>query len=262
MLKCNTQTTKERFRKTLFRFDKQKKVAHMKLSEFLFKSYGCNEPIYVDEVEYDGYSRSWIFNEFKKFVDSGLMRRFDKGIYYFPSDQESDAGIDPAKIIHKRFIASGTDIYGYISGQSLLYDLSLSRERPAILELVTNNESSNMRVISVGPEKIRARRSRTIVTQWNVKILQYLDLIKELDPDLEKLTDAHKKILGEYVMELTINRESIIEYGRFFSSRVARKSLDFFVAYTTEKYPTKTKPSTVDDYFADKERIYSDQAAV
>ncbi|MDR1537184.1 MAG: hypothetical protein LBU32_04160 [Clostridiales bacterium] len=224
----------------------------MKLSEFLFKSYGCNEPIYVDEVEYDTYSRSWIFNEFKKIVDSGDMKRFDKGIYYFPSSPDDDAGLDPQKIIQKRFIASGVDVYGYISGKSLLSDMGLSKENPAMLELVTNNESSNMRVITIGPVQVKARRSRTTVTRWNSKTLQYLDLIKELN--LDQLDEARKRIMEKYIMDSTFTREAILEYGRFFSAKVARQALDYFDAVLLDKYSPKHAESfSVADYFSESD---------
>jgi len=48
----------------------------MGFCEYLKETYGCNEPIYVDEIQYEGYSRSWIFTELKKLVESGEIKRF------------------------------------------------------------------------------------------------------------------------------------------------------------------------------------------
>ena len=45
----------------------------MSFRDDLKEKYGCNEPIYVDEIQYQGYSRSWIFTELKKLVDSGEL---------------------------------------------------------------------------------------------------------------------------------------------------------------------------------------------
>lgn len=54
------------------------------LKEYLEKTYGCNEPIFINEIQLDGISDNALRQYFKRMVKSGDLIRFDTGIYYLP----------------------------------------------------------------------------------------------------------------------------------------------------------------------------------
>ena len=123
----------------------------MNFEEYLKQEFGLNEPIYVDEIQFEEYSRSWIFMQMKKLVDAGIIKRFDIGIYYFPIKFPfGDSSLDPYKIVEKRFLSDGENVYGYISGLSLKNSVGLSTQCPNLIEVTTNNEHSRVRDIKIG----------------------------------------------------------------------------------------------------------------
>ena len=56
----------------------------MAFYDYLMNSYGYNEPIFVESLRFEQYSRPWLFKEIRKLCENGKLKRFDKGIYYIP----------------------------------------------------------------------------------------------------------------------------------------------------------------------------------
>lgn len=54
------------------------------LKEYLEKTYGYNEPIFISEIQLDGMNDNALRQYFKRMLKSGDMARFDTGIYYLP----------------------------------------------------------------------------------------------------------------------------------------------------------------------------------
>ena len=202
----------------------------MSFRDDLKEKYGCNEPIYVDEIQYKGYSRSWIFTELKKLVDSGELKRFDVGIYYFPKKMPyGDSVLNPRKVVQKRFLGSGGEVYGYVAGLSLLNQAGLSAQVPNLLELVTNNESTRVRDIMVGNQRVRARRSRATVTKENANTLQFLDLMNSIRPSA--LDETERFMLSRYVKSSGVTRDAVAQYAGLFPAKVMRNMLESGVVY-------------------------------
>jgi len=202
----------------------------MGFCKYLKEKYGCNEPIYVDEIQYEGYSRSWIFTELKKLVGSGELKRFAVGIYYFPTKTPyGDSVLDPRKIVQKRFLGSDGEVYGYVAGRSLLNQAGLSTQVPNLLELVTNNESTRVRDIMVGFQRVRARRSRTTVTKENANTLQFLDLMNSITPNA--LDETERFMLKRYIKSSGISRDAVAQYAGYFPARVMKNMVESGAVY-------------------------------
>lgn len=202
----------------------------MSFRDYLKEQYGYNEPIYVDEIQYEGYSRSWLFTELKKMVSSGELKRFDIGIYYFPTKMPyGDSVLNPRKVVQKRFLGGGDEVYGYVAGLSLLNQAGLSTQVPNLLELVTNNESTRVRDIMVGNQRVRARRSRTAVTRENASTLQFLDLMNSITPSA--LDETERFMLSRYVKSSGVTRDAVAQYAGFFPTRVMKNMVESGVVY-------------------------------
>ncbi|MCL2321993.1 MAG: hypothetical protein FWC47_07815, partial [Oscillospiraceae bacterium] len=89
----------------------------MTFIEYLKEKYGYNEPIYAEEIQFENYSHSWISKELKKLVDSDEIKRFDTGIYYLAKKMPwGYSKLNPRKVVNRRFISDGDDVYGYVAG--------------------------------------------------------------------------------------------------------------------------------------------------
>ena len=202
----------------------------MTLKEYLIDKYGYNEPICVNEIQFKDYSRPWVFKELKKLVDNGEIRRFDLGIYYFPKKMPfGDSYLNPRKVVEHRFLSNGCEVYGYIAGASLLNQAGLTTQVPNLIELVTNNESTRVRDIMVGNQRVRARRSRTAVTEENAGTLQFLDLMNSITPSA--MDETEKLMLSKYTAASNVTKASVSEYSRFFPAKAVRNMLESGVIY-------------------------------
>jgi hypothetical protein len=202
----------------------------MTFGEYLKSKYGFNEPIYIEEIGFKGYSRPWIFNELNKLIKSGDIKRFDTGIYYFPVKMFfGDSLLDSRKVVERRFISDGNEIYGYISGVSLLNLIGLSTQVPNLLELVTNNETTRVRDIKIGTQRVRARRSRTTVTKENAGVLQFLDLMNIVTPSAMDETEMF--MLRKYTEASGVTQSMVMQYAGIFPAKAIKNMVESGIAY-------------------------------
>jgi hypothetical protein len=202
----------------------------MTLGEYLKDKYGYNEPIYIDDIRFKDYSRSWLFKELKKLVDNNDIKRFDKGIYYFPVKMFfGDSFLDPRKVVERRFISDGNDVYGYVAGASLLNLAGLSTQVPNLIELVTNNETTRIREITIGTQKVRARRSRTTITKENVNTLQFLDLMNSVTP--AAMDETEQFMLRKYTKDSGVTRNAVTQYAGIFPARAMKNMVESGIVY-------------------------------
>ena len=202
----------------------------MTLGEYLKDKFGCNEPIYISEIRFKDYSRSWIFSQLKKLVESGEIKRFDRGIYYFSvKTLFGDSLLDPYKVLVRRFLSDGNNIYGYFAGAYLLNRTGLSTQVPALIELVSNNEKTRVRDIEIGKTRIRVRRSRTTVTKENITTLQFLDLMNSVT--LASMDETKKFMLRRYIKESGVTRNAVTQYANLFPTKVMENIIESGIAY-------------------------------
>ena len=202
----------------------------MDFQEFLKDKFGVNEPIYLEEIKFNNYSRPWIFRELKKLVDSGELKRFDTGIYYFPNKMPwGDSKLNPRKVVERRFLSDGDEVYGYIAGVSLLNQTGLSTQVPNLIELVTNNESTRVRDINVGNQRVRARRSRTSISKENANALQFLDLMNVISPPF--MDETEQFMLKKYIKDSGVTRNEISAYAGLFPAKVMKNMIESGAIY-------------------------------
>ena len=139
------------------------------LYEYLLDTFGTNEPISVSDIKYGGYSRPWIDKELSKLCKSKKIVRYERGIYYIPSQTPFGASVlNPNKIIKYKYIEKCGKINGFYMGLSALNRYGLTTQVPNTTEICTNNETSKLRSVKVGNMSVILRKSRTAITNENV----------------------------------------------------------------------------------------------
>lgn len=77
----------------------------MTLLEMLYQQYGTNEPILLSEITFEDYSRPWIMKQLQLLCESGDLCKYEKGVYYVPTDTFFGKSIlNPRKVIEKKYI--------------------------------------------------------------------------------------------------------------------------------------------------------------
>jgi len=206
----------------------------MGFSEYLKNTFGINEPIPIEKISFKNYSRQWIFKEIKKLTDNGELKRFDRGVYYFPKIMPwGESTLDPYKIVFPRFITDGNEVYGYITGLSLWNMSGLSTQVPNLLEIATNHETTRVRDIYIGNQRVRVRKSRTKITMKNDKTLQFLDLMNVMQSPVE-MDEKERFMLSKFsnrAKESGVTKESLTEYLRYFPARATKNLIESGVIY-------------------------------
>lgn len=202
----------------------------MTFFEKLIKDFGYNQPILVSEVEYDNYDSQAIYRELSRLCAKKFVVRFDTGIYYIPkTTQFGVAYFNPKKVIDKKFIREGENVFGYYSGSYLQYELGISKLKPAVIEIYTNEESRDLHKVKLGNYQISLRKPRTKIDKFNASVLCFLELMNGID--VETLDEYKRKLITDYIAENRITQRQITKYITYFPDKTCRNLIESEVIY-------------------------------
>lgn len=103
----------------------------MNLYESLLSEFGYNKPILFSEIKFNNWCAQKISRDLRKLCQDGKVVKFDSGIYYIPkTTQFGVAYFNPKKVIDKKFIREGENVFGYYSGSYLQYEAYLNSNPP------------------------------------------------------------------------------------------------------------------------------------
>lgn len=202
----------------------------MDFFNYLLNTYGTNEVILSRELSFKEYSLPWIKKMLKKLCDEEKLIRFEKGIYYIPTDTVfGKSRLDPKKVIEKKYINDGSGIIGYFSGITFMNMLGLSNQMPNVIEIYTNNEPSRAREVPVGSQKVLLRKSRALIDSNNVATMSFLELMNFTDAGFY---DSEKnKIIEDYIKKNRITKKMITRYAPYFPDKAMRTLVESEAIY-------------------------------
>ena len=203
----------------------------MPLFESLMQQYGVNEPILFSMLSFEDYSRPWIYKQLNQLCEEGKLVRYEKGVYYIPTQTPFGKSLlNPRKVIERKYISQGGETVGYYSGITFQNQLRLTTQMPNVIELYTNNETTRSRDVYVGKQKVRLRRARTRITAANADVLSFLELMNDLTSDL--LNDEKKAIIARFISDRKITRKDIATYAPVFPDKAMRTLIESEVIYS------------------------------
>ncbi len=203
----------------------------MTLFESLLQQYGVNEPILSSELSFGNYSRPWIYKQLNQLCEEGKLVRYEKGVYYIPTQTPFGKSLlNPRKVIERKYISQKGETVGYYSGITFQNQLRLTTQMPNVIEVYTNNETTRSRDVYVGKQKVRLRRARTRITAANADVLSFLELMNDLTSDL--LNDEKKAIIARFISDRKITRKDISTYAPVFPDKAMRTLIESEVIYS------------------------------
>ena len=191
------------------------------LYEYLLKNYQINEPIFMADIELQ-VSNNNLRQMFKNLCDTGKIIRYDNGIYYIPKESKLKGAVPfpPERVILYKYILCKNQIEGYYSGYTFANQMGLTSQVPVTIEIVSNNASAIRREINLCGQRFILRKPRTKVTEDNVRILQLLDLLKDIwEYTEDEAEDVSEKIMN-YMKKENIKREQFDKYISLYPDRV------------------------------------------
>ena len=202
----------------------------MNLYEILLSEFGYNKPILFSEIKFNDWCPQQISRDLRKLCQDGKVVKFYSGIYYIPKTTPFGvAYFNPKKIIDKKFIKDGENVFGYYSGGYLQYELGLSKLKPAVIEIYTNEESRDLHKIKLGNYQIALRKPRTKIDEHNASALCFLELMNGIDT--ETLDEYKRKLISDYIVENRITQRQITKYIPYFPDKTCRNLIESEVIY-------------------------------
>ncbi len=202
----------------------------MTLYESLLNCFGYNEPFKTSEIKFEDYSKEKICMEMTKLCKKGKVVRFETGIYYIPKTNKFGTVIfNQSKIVEKKYIEDGEQVFGYYSGTELEYRLGLTKVKPNTIVIYTNGETTRMRRVMVGSQRIILRKPRTKIDKFNAPVLCFLELMNGIDT--ETLDEYKRKLISDYITENRITQRQITKYIPYFPDKTCRNLIESEVIY-------------------------------
>lgn len=203
------------------------------LKEYLEKTYGYNEPIFISEIQLDDMNDNALRQHFKRMLKSGDLARFDTGIYYLPKASRllKQSYLDPMKVIIHKYIKNSDEMYGYFSGAIAANQIGLTTQMPAVLEIVTSKESTKGRTVTIGAQTIRLKRPAVAITSQNAGLLQFLDIITQTEKYSEFSETETRALLRNYVRKQNYSRPLLSSVFPAVTGTTAKKLIEWGIIY-------------------------------
>lgn len=205
----------------------------MLLYDYLVNNYGENEPIFLENVKITGMTNTNLRQQMKKLTDEGQIKRFDTGIYFIPKKSIFRSGpqLSKDKVIEQKYLMDTNRRCGYISGIMFANQMGLTTQVPMTYEVVTNKASKDFRETTLANSRVIVRKPRVQVTEENFKILQFLDLLKDVDMVSELSGEALKKRLLRYMREAMLDFSEIKPYLPFYPDKIYKNMYEAGLLY-------------------------------
>lgn len=193
--------------------------------ERLSKKFNSDEPIFTEDIIklFSDYSRAQVFRYIEKAKENKEIVQFDKGIYYIPrvTFWGGLSTIAADDIVAKRYLRNDKRIYGVYSGIKLLNNFSVTTQMPAVIEVVSNNETMRRREIELSGRKFVLRKSRCEINASNYAAYTILQLFNDFD-NRDELNDSSRRRLLEYIKKQNVTQEQLFRMSANFPAKATK----------------------------------------
>lgn len=202
--------------------------------ERLRKKFGVNEPIFTNEIldVMSDYSRPRVFQLLKKAENEQKLIKFDKGIYYIPTETRYGKSIiSVEQVIRKKYVSDKGNVFGIYGGLHLQQNFMLTYQVPTAIEVITNNETMWIRETKLKNREIILKKSRVTITKENVDAYIILELFTNID--MKKYFDdiSIKREIIKFIKERIIKVKDVISLAKSFPSKTIRNLMESGVIY-------------------------------
>lgn len=203
------------------------------MKSYLMENYGYNEPIFINDLSVEGLSENAVRQSVKRLVANGFLERYDNGIYYIPKRGGllGKSYLDPFLVIMRKYVQSKSETYGYVTGISFANQLGLTTQMPAVIEVVTNREATNGRMVKIGNLTVRIKKSTLTVSDSNAELLQLLDSIGQAEKYTELPMKETIDTMISYVKQKRFTKEQLSEVSSVLTGATAKKLIEWGIIY-------------------------------
>lgn len=193
--------------------------------DLLKESFTVNTPIFTSEILRlfsSNYTRAYIFRLINKAIENNELMVHSKGVYYIPKDTFfGQSSINPENIAEKKYIKNGDLVYGVYAGLSNLNRFGISTQVSNTSEIVTNNETTRKRIVTIDNKEFIIRKSRCQITSNNYPEYTILQLFYDLDKN-DVINNFSRKLINNYIKENNITKDKLFNMTSIFPASASK----------------------------------------
>lgn len=203
------------------------------LYEYLLDNYKENEPIFLVDLQVDGMTRTNVRQQIKKLTDTGKVKRFDNGIYFYNKKTifKSDSQLAPEKVLECKYLRDKDERCGYVSGLMFFNQMGLTTQVPMMYEVVSNKATNDYRETSLAKSRVIVRKPKVPVTEKNYKALQFLDMLKDVDVYSEVTGKPLQDRLYRYMDDANLSISEMEPYFAYYPDKLYKNLVETRVIY-------------------------------
>ena len=197
--------------------------------ERLKSKFGVNHPIFTSEIleEMSDYSRPRVFQLLKKAEQEQMLIKFDKGVYYIPTETRYGKSlISVEQVIKKKYISDKEEVFGIYGGLQMQQSFMLTYQVPTAIEVVTNNETMWVRKTNLKNRSIILRKSRLPITRDNVDAYTILELFSNMDMKKYFNDASVQREVVEFIRERAIKGNDVYALVGAFPSKTTKNIME------------------------------------
>lgn len=198
------------------------------LYEYLLDNYKENEPIFLVDIQIAGMTRTNVRQQIKKLADTGKVKRFDNGIYFLPQKTifKSGSQLAPEKVLECKYLRDKDKRCGYVSGLMFFNQMGLTTQIPMMYEVVSNKATNDYRETSLAKSRVIVRKPKVPVTEKNYKVLQFLDMLKDVDLYSEVTGKQLQDRLYRYMDDANLSISEMEPYFSYYPDKLYKNLVE------------------------------------
>ena len=120
---------------------------------------------------------------------------------------------------------------GYYAGFTFANQMGLSLQVPYVQEIVSNEASAKVREIEIKGQKFLLRKPRTVITEENYRVLQFLDFLVDFDKYMDGSVENIPARLVQIIKDENITKKVIDVYISLYPTKVYKNLYETGVVY-------------------------------
>ncbi len=196
--------------------------------EDIKKAYGVNTPIFADEIVtlFSNYTRAYVFRLIKKAEDAEELVSFSRGVYFIPQKTFfGQSTICSEMVAEKKYLKNNQSVYGIYAGLNLLNQFGITTQVPNTMEIVTNNETTRKRNVSINGRKFILRRARCEINKENFPVYTILQLFSDMSNEYN-LDNFSKSQINDYMSINKIKADDLFYISKSFPAATLKKMVE------------------------------------
>lgn len=176
-----------------------------------------------------------------RMVSQNKVERLSKGKFYVSKEGLLGALKPSDNELLRSVLYKNDRLYGYLTGMALYNRLGLTTQVPSTITVAYNGGSQEK---NFGTFRVRTVITRVPIEEKNVKLLQYLDVLKSIKKIPDHDINASLKKMQKYISELSgAEQKGLLSLALNYYGPQVRALLGLIFSSLNKPIPTRLKQS-------------------